>query len=40
MLGPLAERTLEGLTFDIAFLSGDALSPIHGIGETGPAKPA
>ena len=38
MLGPLAERTLEGLTFDIAFLSGDALSPIHGIGETEPSQ--
>ena len=36
--GPLAERTLEGLTFDIAFLSGDALSPIHGIGETEPSQ--
>ena len=38
MLGPLAERTLESLTFDIAFLSGDAISPIHGIGETEPSQ--
>ena len=35
---PLAERTLEGLTFDIAFLSGDALSPIHDIDETEPSQ--
>ena len=38
MLGPLAERALESLTFDIAFLSGDALSAIHGIGETEPSQ--
>ena len=38
MLGPIAERALENLTFDIAFLSGDALSPVHGIGETEPSQ--
>ena len=38
MLGPLTERALESLTFDIAFLSGDALSPTHGIGETAPGQ--
>ena len=38
ILVALAERILEGLTFDIAFLSGNALLPIHGICETEPSQ--